>query len=209
MSETIVLKCVLLGETSVGKSSLINRFINGAFKEDFLPTIVGCYSTKEVEYKQKNIIIRYEIWDTAGQEKYRAINKIFYQDAYVVLLVYDISNKPSFEAIKNHWYQEIKENSPSDVIIVIVGNKTDLYLKEEVNEEEAKNFSKSINALFKLTSAQNGQGINELFEMIGEYILTMPNFEEFKKNNNKAKFEYAPVNKKLDVHSEKKKKKCC
>ena len=77
MTETIKLKQVLLGETAVGKSSLINRFVNGTFKQEFLPTIVGCYSTKEVFYKKENINIIYEIWDTAGQEKFRAVNRIF------------------------------------------------------------------------------------------------------------------------------------
>ena len=185
MTEKIKLKCVLLGETAVGKSSLINRFVNGTFKQDCLPTIVGCYSTKEVFYKKENITIIYEIWDTAGQEKFRAVNRIFYQDAYIILLVYDITNKPSFNALQDYWYREVKDNTPQEAIIIIVGNKTDLYEIKEVNEDDVKNFCESVNALYILASAQTGEGVNELFDMIGKHVLTQKNFEEIK---NKIEF---------------------
>ena len=182
MTETIKLKQVLLGETAVGKSSLINRFVNGTFKQEFLPTIVGCYSTKEVFYKKENINIIYEIWDTAGQEKFRAVNRIFYQDAYIILLVFDITNKPSFDALKDYWYQEVKDNAPQDAIIIIVGNKTDLYEVKEVDEDDVKKFCESVHSLYVLASAQNGEGIEKLFDMIGKQVLTRENFGEIKNN---------------------------
>ena len=217
MSQSIVLKCVLLGESAVGKSSLINRFINGTFNEDSLPTIVGCYSAKEVFYEKENTKIRYEIWDTAGQEKYRAINKIFYQDAYVNILVYDITKKPSFDALKDYWYQEVKDNAPLDAIIIIVGNKRDLYENEAVDEEEVKKFSESVNALYKQTSAQTGEGVNELFDMIGKQILTQENVEDFKNNKSKGNKFSKFKNDSTNIYSSvstfdsnvSKKKKCC
>ena len=176
--EILHIKCVLLGETAVGKSSLINRFVSNTFKSDFTSTMVGYCSTKQVYYEKTDQKINYEIWDTAGQEKYRSLTKIFYQDSKVTLLVYDITRKDSFEAIKNYWYTEVRDNSPQDVIIAIVGNKSDLYEYEEVTEDEAKEFAKSINAIYQQTSACNGSGIKELFDMIGNKIIKPEVFEE-------------------------------
>ena len=176
--EILHIKCVLLGETAVGKSSLINRFVSNTFKSDFTSTMVGYCSTKQVYYEKIDQKINYEIWDTAGQEKYRSLTKIFYQDSKVTLLVYDITRKDSFEAIKNYWYTEVRDNSPQDVIIAIVGNKSDLYEYEEVTEDEAKEFAKSVNAIYQQTSACNGSGVKELFDMIGNKIIKPEVFEE-------------------------------
>ena len=176
--EILHIKCVLLGETAVGKSSLINRFVSNTFKSDFTSTMVGYCSTKQVYYEKTDQKINYEIWDTAGQEKYRSLTKIFYQDSKVTILVYDITRKDSFEAIKNYWYTEVRDNSPQDVIIAIVGNKSDLYEYEEVTEDEAKEFAKSVNAIYQQTSACNGSGVKELFDMIGNKIIKPEVFEE-------------------------------
>ena len=187
MSEKIVLKCVLLGESGVGKSSLINRFISGNFNKDSLPTIVGGFSKKEIFYEEENTKIVYEIWDTAGQEKYRSINKIFYQDAYINILVYDITKKNTFKALKDYWIEEIKENGPRDAIIIIAGNKSDLYEHEAVDEDEVRKYCKNIDAIYQLTSAQTGEGVNELFNKIGKELLIPRNLEQFKKFNEKKK----------------------
>ena len=216
MSDTIILKCVLLGESSVGKSSIIRRFIDGTFYIDSLPTSIGCYSSKEINYDKENIKIIYEIWDTAGQEKYRALNKIIYKDADVYILVYDITKKFSFEALKDYWVEEIKENSPKDSIIIIVGNKSDLYEMEEVNEDDVKTYCENINVLYKQTSAQTGEGINELFDMIGQKILINENLEKFKNNEGKnvSKFKNDSLNifsstSTISSSVQKNEKKCC
>ena len=225
MSEPIIpVKCVLLGESGVGKSSIINRFISNTFRSDFSPTMVGCYSSKEVYFEHAKQKISFEIWDTAGQEKYRSINKIFYQDAIIAILVYDITRKESYEAIKNYWYIEVRDNSPKEVLIAIVGNKSDKYEFEEVNEDEVKEFCNSINAIYKVTSAALGEGINELFDVIGNKLLTPEKVEEYMKNNgdNGFKFRngkgsnniYTSVstlgeNDKVSASNIKKKKKCC
>ena len=215
--DPIGIKCVLLGESGTGKSSLIERFINNTFRKDTPSTLIGSFSSKVVYYEKENIKIRYDIWDTAGQEKYRSINKIFYQDAQVTLLVYDITQKETYDAIKNYWFQEVKDNAPEDVIVFIVGNKSDLYEKEAVNEEEARQYAKDINALYKLVSAENGDGINKIFKMIGERMLTQEFLEKIKNeknnndnnnstNNNKNTIKNISIE---DNKGQKKKKKCC
>ena len=176
---TIPMKCVLLGETAVGKSCLINRFVNDTFQSDFIPTMVGCYSSKEIFYQRANRKIKYEIWDTAGQEKYRSIYKIFYQDASIAILVFDITRKDTFEALKNYWYIQVRDNSPKDIIIAIAANKSDLYEYEEVNHEEIEKFSNSIDALYEQTSAKNGNGIKDLFNNIGYKLLSPEKYDDF------------------------------
>jgi small GTP-binding protein len=173
------LKCVLLGETAVGKTALISRFVENKFSENFVSTLVGCYSSKDIFYPKFNRNVKYEIWDTAGQEKFRSINKIFYQDTSIAILVFDITRKDTFQALKEYWYTEVRDNSPKDVIIAIAANKNDLYEYEEVTDEEAKKFAKSINAIYHQTSASKGTGINELFESIGSELLKPENIQEF------------------------------
>ena len=176
---TVPIKCVLLGETAVGKTCLINRFVNDTFKDNFVPTMVGCYSSKDIFYEKANRKIRYEIWDTAGQEKYRSINKIFYQDATIAILVFDITRKDTFDTLKNYWYGELRDNAPKDIIIAIAANKSDLYEYEEISNEEVEEFANNINAIYKQTSAKNGTGIKEMFDSIGYKLLSPENFEEF------------------------------
>ena len=184
MSEEILhIKCVLLGETAVGKSSLLSRFISNKFKTDFISTMSGYSSMKQVYFEKSNKKINYEIWDTAGEEKFRSVTKIFYQDSKVAILMYDITRKDSFEALKNYWYIEVRDNSPKNIIIAIVGNKSDLYEYEEVTEEEGQEFADSIDAIYMQTSAYNGTGINELFDMIGNKIIKPEVFEKFNRNN--------------------------
>ena len=219
-NEPVPTKVVLLGETAVGKSCLISRFVSNKFQSNFVPTMGGCYSSKEVKYDKLNKKLKYEIWDTAGQEKYRAINKIFYQDAAVAILVYDITRKDSFEELKNYWYIEVRDNSPKDVIIAIAANKSDLYEFEEVNNEDLQNFADSINAIYKETSALNGTGINELFDSIGYKLLSPENYVELlrkanssicsnnKLNNTGASFKVGNKSK-IDSGDAGAKKNCC
>ena len=104
----ITLKTVLIGETSVGKTSIINRFIHNQFYQNFGPTMSGTCATKEIYYEQYNKILKYEIWDTAGQERYRALTKMIYKDASIVILVFDITRKDTFEEIRDFWINQVK-----------------------------------------------------------------------------------------------------
>ena len=113
-----------------------------------------------------------DLWDTAGQEKYRAIGRHFYEESYIVCLVYDITNIDSFEKLKSVWYPELKEYGEKLKILALVGNKLDKYLEEEVKEEEAKKFAEEINAIYAKTSAMEGTNIEDLFNNLAEKYLT-------------------------------------
>ena len=173
MSEENMLNCkvVLLGETSVGKTSLISRYVNNTFETNSLTTTGASYAYKTIHLKQYNKSIKFEIWDTAGQERYRSLTKIFYKNASVAILCYDITKKGSFNEIKNYWFNEVKNNSPNDTVIAIAANKCDLYESEEVNEEEAINYAKSVGVIFFETSAMNSSGIDDLFNVIGDKFI--------------------------------------
>jgi len=158
-------KVILVGESGVGKTSIISRYLN-MFQEKTESTLGAYFSNKIViidGYK-----INFEIWDTAGQEQYRSINNLFYKDAHICLLVYDITNKTSFNCIRDYWYEAVLLHGRQDIIFGIAGNKSDLYEEEEVNEKEVEEFRSDINACFKLTSAQVNTSIDDIFYMLGE-----------------------------------------
>ena len=112
--ESLQCKVVLIGETRVGKTSIIKRYTTNTFSSIFTPTSGPFYATKVDNFEEYNHSIKFEIWDTAGQQKYRVIAKIFYKDAAVCVLVYDVSSKKSFEELKNSWIKEVETNaSPS------------------------------------------------------------------------------------------------
>ena len=171
----IQVKTVLLGESGVGKSCIILRYINGIFSSTHSSTILSTFSSKKIKFDE-NTLITLNIWDTAGQEKFRAITKINYQDAAVIILVFDLTNKTSFNVIKDYWYPQVKENAPENVILVLVAAKCDLEDRYEVDLNEAENYAKEIDAIFKKTSALDNIGINELFQEIGKKILSYDNF---------------------------------
>ena len=114
-------KVVLLGESGVGKTCIISRFINNTFEDNIMTTTGASYAGKTMSFDELNgQSIKFEIWDTAGQEKYRALTKIFYKDAGVAILVYDITRKESFAEIKNYWYNQIKDYAPKNISKIII-----------------------------------------------------------------------------------------
>ena len=157
-------KVVLLGDSGVGKTCIISRYISGAFDQNSPSTNGASYASKLINFEDLKKTISLDIWDTAGQEKYKSLTKFFYKDAAVAILVYDVTNKNSFESMKNFWYGQIQDFGSKNIILGVAGNKCDMYEKEEVNENEGKEFAESIGAFFEITSAKNNTGINELFE---------------------------------------------
>ena len=182
MSEEEVksVKVVLLGESGVGKTCIISRFVNNIYEDNTMSNISAAYATKTMKFDAfGGKEIKYELWDTAGQEKFRAVTRFLYKDAQVVILVYDITVKESFNEIKDYWYNQVKENCPTNTIICLAGNKCDLFEREAVTEEEGKELAKEMGALFQLTSPKEKIGINELFQTVGYKVLPIlfPNYK--------------------------------
>jgi len=172
-NENNVIKMIILGDSGVGKTCLVNGFDNGLFTEKTISTYASAYISKikkigKIEY---NI----QLWDTPGQEKYRAVTKLFYREAKICIVVYDITQRSTFQSL-DYWIESIKESLGNEPIIAIVGNKIDLFEKEEINEKEGKQYSQKIGALFYLSSAKsNIAGFSEFIEdLINKY---------FEKNN--------------------------
>ena len=126
-------KIVLIGESGVGKTSIIYQFIDKVFQSAQQSTIGGTYAFRNVKCGNGKTL-KLEIWDTAGQERYRSVTKMFYKDAGVAILVYDLTNKKSYEELKSYWVKQVKELSSKNIILVLVSNKSDLYEEEQVNE---------------------------------------------------------------------------
>ena len=110
-----ICKAILVGESGVGKTSIIVRFISDDFSQNLHSTTGASYASKIMDFNDYGKKIQFQIWDTAGQEKYRGLTKIFYTDAPIVILVYDITKKQSFDEIKKYWYNQIKDNSSEEI----------------------------------------------------------------------------------------------
>ena len=108
-------KTILIGESGVGKTCIIVRFINNKFEDGTMSTTGANFISKSVEFDEYNETVLFQIWDTAGQERFRGLTKIFYKDAKIIILVYDSTNRKSFDEIKNYWYKQIKENANGEI----------------------------------------------------------------------------------------------
>ena len=162
------IKTILVGEMGTGKTNMINAITGLKFDSNKFTTNTASFLEKVIKVKDKeyNLII----WDTAGQEKYRSITKIFIKEAKIVIFVYSITDKRSFKEI-NYWYETVKNLLGDKPILGLAGNKRDLFLEAEVTEEEGKNKAEEIGAIFELTSARTRMGINDLFQnLLKEYI---------------------------------------
>ncbi len=179
-------KVVLVGESGVGKTSIIKQFTQHNFDPDSQASISSQFTSKVVNISNSKKAIRFDLWDTAGQEKYRALAKIFYKDARIIMFVYEIVNKKSFESIQNYWYQQVSQNCLPDAVFALVGNKNDLYNQSEVNEDEAMKWADSIGAIFQTTSALSNNGIDMLFDIVGKKFLN-PNFNYRSEEDEKKK----------------------
>ena len=214
--DDISIKCkvVLIGKSGVGKTSIISRYITDTFKDSLMTTPGANFITKKVDFPQYKKSIKFEIWDTAGQERYRSLAKVFYNNAAACLLVFDITNKDSFDDIKNYWIPEIKENGQKDIILALAGNKSDNYLKEQVSDNEGKALAKEINAIYMRTSAKLNSSIDEIFNSIGNKFLN----PEMEITSNLTREEMIQKSEKLrrdkiklnnNINNNKNKKKCC
>ena len=180
-SEQIRCKLILVGDSYVGKTSIIGRYIK-KYNESFPCTIAASFTTKIEKINGKQI--NFELWDTAGMEKFRSVENLFYKEAQICLMVFDITNKKTFESLKNYWYNAIKEACPEGIIFHIAGNKIDLFEKEEVKKKEVKEFCNQINCDFDYISAKENQFIDDVFKKLGEKFLNSDISKKIKNNQN-------------------------
>ena len=196
----VLIKLVILGDIAVGKTNFLCRFVDNEFNIVHVSTVGFDFKSRICDITQVNKKVKFQIWDTAGQEKYMSINKNLFQRVQGIMLMYDISNEESFNHL-NKWIEHIKENSSGSPVILI-GNKSDLEKERKVSKENGETFAKSHNLLFFEASAKNGTNVNESFLKLGEIIIKD---EKFIENRDKNKTEYV-ISKNT---SKKTKKKCC
>ena len=152
-------KIVLIGDSGVGKSNILSRYIHDEFSIDTKTTVGVEFGSKIITISNKKLKI--QLWDTAGQEKFKAVTNIYYKGAKGALIIYDITRRETFENI-NKWILELKNNE-DNVIIILIGNKSDLEENREVDYDIGKNFAEENNMIFFETSALSGRGVDNVF----------------------------------------------
>ena len=178
--EPLEVKMILLGESGVGKTSIIRRYVHDKFNPNIPVSTAMCFVTKII--KKNNRKIRLNIWDTIGQERFRSISKIFLKDTRIVILVYSIVSEESFKNLE-YWLNLYKDNIDEGTILGIAANKSDLKLQKEVSEDTGKEFAKKNGGIFGLISCKDKIGIDTLIDSLVEaYLNKKKNF-----NNNDAK----------------------
>ncbi|KAG6393230.1 hypothetical protein SASPL_147466 [Salvia splendens] len=155
-----VFKTVLIGDSAVGKSQLLARFSRNEFSMDSKSTIGVEFQTRTVEIDHKSV--KAQIWDTAGQERYRAVTSAYYRGAVGAMLVYDITKRQSFDHMAR-WLEELRGNADKNIVIMLVGNKSDLEAHREVSTEDAKEFAQMENLYFMETSALEATNVEQAF----------------------------------------------
>jgi len=160
-------KVVLLGESAVGKSSLVLRFVKGQFHEYQESTIGAAFLTQTISIDDNTI--KFEIWDTAGQERYHSLAPMYYRGAQAAIIVYDITSQDSFVRAKS-WVKELQRLANTNIVIALAGNKADLGNKRAVEFEEAQAYADENSLLFLETSAKTAQNVNEVFLAIAKKL---------------------------------------
>ena len=167
--EDQIIKVILIGNSGVGKTSIINRFYLNKFEEKQNITFTANFIVKNINIDGKTVILN--VWDTAGQEKFKSVNKIFIKNSNIIIFVYDITNHKSFEEL-DFWYKLIIDESEEDAIFGLAGNKADIVEKESVSIEEGQKRAEKWGATFALLSAKEDKaGISSFFtELVKNYL---------------------------------------
>jgi len=160
-------KYIIIGDAAVGKSNLLLRYAHGQFKDEYQLTIGVEFGAKNISINDK--IYRIQIWDTAGQENFRSITRAYYKNSVCALVVYDITNRDSFNNIAN-WVEDCKNQSPKTIFMVLVGNKSDLSDKRVISIDEGRELAEKYNMIFFETSAKTGDNVDLIFFKSAEEI---------------------------------------
>jgi len=175
------IKIILIGESGVGKTSIIDRYIKNSFNEDLASSTTMSYVGKVIEKNKKKIQLN--IWDTIGQERFRSLSRLFFTDTKIVILVYSIERKESFDNL-DYWLNLYKEQLGEDTILGVVANKSDLFLNQEVPDEDGEKYAEKNNAIFSLLSCkESNKKIDEFIDQLIDAYLNKINANNNKKNN--------------------------
>ena len=186
-------KIILVGDVSVGKTSIIGRYINNSFNDDYQCTIQAEQQSKVIK-EDENTSIKLNIWDTVGQEKFRAVTRQYYRDCHGAIIVFDLTKKSSFEQMRI-WLDDIKNYGNNDTVIIIMGNKSDLTGEREISQNEIKEKLDELNDdyLYFEVSAKNGNNISMAFDKLKKLIMenrkNIDNMNNKERNNKKDKKE--------------------
>ena len=196
MSYDVMFKLLIVGESGVGKTCILLRFADDSFEENFLSTIGVDFKVKEINVDEKRV--KLQIWDSAGQERFKNITMSYYRNCSGIIIVYDVTNHTSFEKVGD-WIQEVRRYVPN-VPLMIIGNKCDMEEKRQVSSEEGRELADKHGLIFLETSAKNNMNIENTFTDLSRLLL--------KDSEGKVKTE--PKNQvNIAAAKPQKKKKCC
>ena len=195
---TIPIKIIMVGAMNVGKTSLVTKFATGKTPGQTKTTKNASYVSKRKNINGLNFEIK--LWDTAGQEKYKSLTKLFTKEAKIAILVYAIDSEESFNEL-NDWLKLVKSTNEDNIILGVAANKSDLASESTISEQRGQEYAKSIGAVFQLTSCVENIGIDDLFQECGD--------KYFEENKLFHKTETIKITKDRNNNKKNKKKKCC
>ena len=195
-----IFKVLLIGNSDVGKSSLILRYVDQIWNDVFVPTIGVDFKVKSLEVDKK--LVKMQIWDTAGQERFRNVISSYFKGAHGILLIYDITAKDSFKELEN-WLGEVERNANSQVLKILIGNKCDLEDRREISKDEGEAFAMRNGMQFMETSAKLNTNVNEAFEALAKIMVE----SSYKRNAINFEKKTIKVDKGANLNTQK--KKCC
>ena len=196
-----IFKVLLVGNSVVGKSSLILRYVDQIWNDVFVPTIGVDFKVKSLEIENKSI--KLQIWDTAGQERFRNVISSYFKGAHGILLIFDITSRDSFKELEN-WLVEVEKNASTQILKILIGNKCDLEEEREISKDEGEAFAMRNGMQYIETSAKINTNVNEAFEALSKIMVEYYSKKSSAINENKN----IKMNKGTDITIPKKKK-CC
>ena len=194
--ETFEFKIILIGDPGVGKTSIMSKFITNEFKNLYQSTLGVEFKTKEI-YIDNSACAKLNIWDTCGQERFRAITRQYFKNSHGVFLVFDLSSKETIKKL-NIWMKDIRDNIGDECVIFLIGNKADIKMRDISIAEEAKEFAKNKNIIYYEVSAKTGAGIVNVFEKMA---LKLINNVRNERNKNEENNNVKDINKNFNIES--------